>query len=381
MGSIGKRIKEFRTIRFDWMLMIILCSFLGYITENLWNYFTCGYVDNRNMFLPFLIGYGIAILFVYILFGVPKKKRLWLYAIEVFIFTSAAELALGYLVEWIGGFRYWDYSDIPLHFTPYVSLITSIGFTTIITLFMNVHFTPLMERFRAWCEHKWVCALTVIMIILMASDFVYSFLVMFENGAKNEHWSVSIDPFVFFKEDESVIIVSMFFVFSFLGWCMESAYISFLNKKWTNRGFMFAPICPIYGFGELIGYKLIKLLPQNYILLFFVGAVFATLFEYLVAKFLIWKTGYLWWDYTKRPFNYKGILCLESTIAWGVITVLVVGFLHEGIHDLLATVPTDILAVIDIAMIMYIFGDTLYSIRKFRREGLKAEENNILKVR
>ena len=381
MSGIGNRIRGLGKTRYEWMLMIILCSFLGYLTENIWNYFTKGYVDNRNMFMPLLIGYGIAILLVYVFFGAPGKKGVILYALKILIFTAIAEIALGYTFEFICGFRFWDYSDMPLHFTPYVSAITSAGFVLIITLFMKAHFTSLMELFKKWSEYKAVRIIASLVTLLMCADLVLSYVLMIRNGTGNDTWLLKVDPLDYFSEKEVALVVSMFFVYSFLGWCMESAYITFLNKKWTNRGIMVAPLCPIYGFGEFIGYKLILLLPKNYILIFVVGTVFATFFEYLVAKFLIWKTGYLWWDYTKRPFNYKGILCLESTLAWGVIAVVEVAFLHEGIYNLLSMVPTYILALINTGLIIYVIGDLIYSVRKFKKEGLQVEENNILKVR
>ncbi|MBO6108785.1 MAG: putative ABC transporter permease [Eubacterium sp.] len=381
MGSIRQRISEFKKVRYDWMIMIILCSLLGFIVENIWNYFTNGYVDNRNMFLPFLIGYGIAILLVYVFFGVPSTSGLPMYCLKVCVFTTAAEIALGYVVEWICGFRYWDYSSLPLHFTPYASIITALGFTVIIALFMNVHFTPLMELFSRWAEKKAVRILAVVIFICISIDWAVSFVRMFMNRSGNETWLFDRDFYALVSTDDLVIVVAMFFVFSFLGWCMESAYISWMNKKWTNRGLMKSPLCPIYGFGEFFGYRLLLLLPHNYILIFVVGTVFATLLELLVAKIMIWKTGYLWWDYTNRPFNYKGILCLESTIAWGVIAVVVVGFLHNGVESLLRMIPSNVLAMITIGLIIYTIGDLIYSLRKFRQEGLQAEENNILKVK
>lgn len=44
-----------------WLIIIIICSFIGWIIENLWIMLRFGYFDNRNMFLPFLLGYGMAI--------------------------------------------------------------------------------------------------------------------------------------------------------------------------------------------------------------------------------------------------------------------------------------------------------------------------------
>ena len=57
-------------------------------------------------------------------------------------------------------------------------------------------------------------------------------------------------------------------------------------------------------------------------LLFFLGAILATTFEFLVAKLMVRLFGEFWWDYNNKPFNYKGVICLESTICWGVMTML-----------------------------------------------------------
>ena len=96
---------------------------------------------------------------------------------------------------------------------------------------------------------------------------------------------------------------------------------------------------------------------------------------------MIWKTGYLWWDYTNRPFNYKGILCLESTLAWGVYAVLEFWFLHDGTMGLLALIPTSVMPLILTGLIAYAFGDLAYSLRAVKTEGMEAEENNVLKFR
>ena len=44
-------------------------------------------------------------------------------------------------------------------------------------------------------------------------------------------------------------IVSWFGLFSVLGWVYECTYCAIKNRKWDNRGFLFGPVCPIYGFG------------------------------------------------------------------------------------------------------------------------------------
>lgn len=57
-------------------LIVTVISFLGFVVENVWLSMTKGYIDNRNMTLPFLLGYGIAIVLIYLLFGTPEHLKI-----------------------------------------------------------------------------------------------------------------------------------------------------------------------------------------------------------------------------------------------------------------------------------------------------------------
>ena len=43
-----------------------------------------------------------------------------------------------------------------------------------------------------------------------------------------------------------------FIIYSFFGWVLESIFKSILQRKIVNSGFLYGPICPIYGFGAII---------------------------------------------------------------------------------------------------------------------------------
>ena len=43
-----------------------------------------------------------------------------------------------------------------------------------------------------------------------------------------------------------------FIVYSVLGWCMETVYCSTLERRFVPRGFLYGPMCPIYGVGVLM---------------------------------------------------------------------------------------------------------------------------------
>ncbi|MCR5503204.1 MAG: putative ABC transporter permease [Lachnospiraceae bacterium] len=130
-------------------------------------------------------------------------------------------------------------------------------------------------------------------------------------------------------------LVGAFIIYSMLGWLVESIYMSICNKKITNRGFGRGPFCPIYGFGAVFGYLILRPLTGQYVKLYFAGAILATVFEFLVGKLMIRVLGSLWWDYNDKPLNYKGIICLESTLAWGCYALIVFGFLNRKIVNTL----------------------------------------------
>ena len=43
-----------------------------------------------------------------------------------------------------------------------------------------------------------------------------------------------------------------FYFYCFVGWCIESAYVSVRTRKLTNRGFMRGPFLPLYGSGAIM---------------------------------------------------------------------------------------------------------------------------------
>ena len=186
--------------------IIIICSFLGYWVENFYKLFTRGYIDNRFMFLPFLLGYGLFIVAVFLLVGTPKcyfplmKKEfrikspfnILLYFISMAVLVTIGEITLGTVVEKIGGFHYWDYTSIPLHITRYASVPTSLGFATIITLFMGLCIEPLYDFLQARLTSRAFKVATIVICVLMATDFILSFAIMIATGERNALWKLQI---------------------------------------------------------------------------------------------------------------------------------------------------------------------------------------------
>lgn len=169
------------------LLMAVLVSFMGFCLENAFLCIGRGYIDNRNMTLPFLIGYGLAIAGFALILGIPQKGDFLRYFVITCLAVSAGEITVGKTAEHLLGFFYWDYTNIPLHITRYTSVPTSIGFGALITLFMRYWFVPLMAIIaKTPFSNRYAAGL--ILTALLVLDFGYSFLIMYRRQAPNLRW-------------------------------------------------------------------------------------------------------------------------------------------------------------------------------------------------
>lgn len=115
--------------------------------------------------------------------------------------------------------------------------------------------------------------------------------------------------------------------FSFIGWLWESCYVSVMEKRVVNRGYVSGPLCTIYGVGGIFMTLSLRPFSNNYILLFLLAIVFTTTLEYFTASVMEALFHTSWWDYTEEKFNYKGRICLKSSLAWGFASLLLFNFL------------------------------------------------------
>ena len=172
-------------------------------------------------------------------------------------------------------------------------------------------------------------------------------------------------------------VVMWFLTYSMMGWLVESIYMSFCNHKITNRGFAKGPFCPIYGFGALTVFFILRPYIDNSILLFFLGSFLATTLEFLTALVMKRIFGEIWWDYHEKPFNYRGIICLESSIAWGFYTLFLFMFLQNIVAAFVAMIPVRAGRVIgNLILIGYImdFSATIYRQKKENLQESTDEE-------
>lgn len=134
-----------------------------------------------------------------------------------------------------------------------------------------------------------------------------------------------------------------FFIYAFVGWILETLYAFIVLGHFDNRGFLFGPICPIYGFGMLILTIGLSKYKGHNIKLFFVASIILTYFEYIAGFVLDVVFGLTWWDYSNDFLNINGRICLSFAFAWGIIALIVVNFIHpfteKMVNKILIKIP------------------------------------------
>ncbi|MBO5400414.1 MAG: putative ABC transporter permease [Spirochaetaceae bacterium] len=123
-------------------------------------------------------------------------------------------------------------------------------------------------------------------------------------------------------------IFLLFIFYSFVGWICEVAYCSISQRRFVNRGFLYGPICPIYGCGAIIIFSFLMPLSDNLILLFFASMILTTILEYFTSWVMEKLFATKWWDYSNYKFNIHGRVCLLNSVLFGIMGIVAVHFVH-----------------------------------------------------
>ena len=121
----------------------------------------------------------------------------------------------------------------------------------------------------------------------------------------------------------------IFIMFSMVGWISEVLYVGIFHEhKFVNRGFLYGPLCPVYGFGGIVILLLPPFLYQTWIPLFFASMILCTIVEYFVSWFMEKLFHARWWDYSHYKFNIKGRVCLLNSVLFGFMGLGVIRFVY-----------------------------------------------------
>lgn len=170
-------------------------------------------------------------------------------------------------------------------------------------------------------------------------------------------------------KDKIIEYIIYFFIYSFLGWLIETIYAMFVHGYFVKRGFLFGPVCPIYGFGAVLLLMATKKLYKKPLLKFLIATIAFTLFEYMVSFILEMLFGLRWWDYSNDFLNIQGRVSLLYSIFWGVIGLILLEKLHPYIQDKIQIITkgntNHIQKIVCFILIGMLIVDTVFSVLKY----------------
>lgn len=198
-----------------------------------------------------------------------------------------------------------------------------------------------------------------------------------------------------------------FILFSLIGWVVETLIYAIRDKEAVKRGFLFGPLCPIYGFGVVISYlvlggkvsRLLAVLGQEKLGehgivielagLFILGIILCDTLEY-VTSFVLEKAFHSrWWDYTGRFLSIKGRICFRSSMYFGVGVAAIVKFIMPVIEDmtndiefncrLVAAFIIYTVLIVDVVLTVQNLKDVIESLKLIEQYALEGFQEGINK--
>ena len=153
-----------------------------------------------------------------------------------------------------------------------------------------------------------------------------------------------------------------FLVCSFVGWVFETTVVWRQTGKFTNRGYLSVlypadhyfpalqgvpalgnlpaifglPIIEMYGFGAVIIIATMHGQRHHPVRIFCIGSVLMTLFELASSYLCTFALHHEFWNYSTDFLNFDGRICLRSSIAWGMLSLLAIEVLDPFVDRIYA---------------------------------------------
>lgn len=171
----------------------------------------------------------------------------------------------------------------------------------------------------------------------------------------------------------------LFVAISFLGWVWETVYALIMRGRWESRGFLYGPICPIYGLGAVCLVGICHAIEASGLGapawwgVFLIACIGSAVLEYVTSWGLEKLFHARWWDYSEEPLNIQGRVCLPATLAFGVAGLLLMYCIVPAVNSMIDLLPPIWIEALALALaggIVMDFALTISALSDFERKVL-----------
>ena len=115
--------------------------------------------------------------------------------------------------------------------------------------------------------------------------------------------------------------IQWFFVYSFVGWILDTSYRSLAERKYSSGSFL-PFLTPIYGFGGLALSFFFLSSPLSFGFDILFGTLLVVLLECIGGIFCLHVLQRRYWDYSHERGNFLGHISIVHSIYWFVLVAV-----------------------------------------------------------
>lgn len=141
----------------------------------------------------------------------------------------------------------------------------------------------------------------------------------------------------------------LFFVYSFVGWGLETVFAAMQQKKFVNRGLVNGPFCVLYGITSVL--MTVGLQELDGVWLFLFAAVYGTVAEWVSGHLIEKVFKERWWDYSGMKWNLDGYICISASAFWGALGFVVVRWGNGLTLLLLSVLPAFFMQILLLVLV------------------------------
>mgnify|MGYP002626561371 CR=1 FL=1 len=119
-----------------------------------------------------------------------------------------------------------------------------------------------------------------------------------------------------------------------VGWIWEVLLHLITHGTFVNRGTMFGPWLPIYGYGGVALLILLKDIRKRQDIYFILSMIIAGVIEFTTSWYLEVFNHLRWWDYRGYFLNINGRICFEGLLVFGLGSLAITYFFAPLLNNL-----------------------------------------------
>ena len=129
----------------------------------------------------------------------------------------------------------------------------------------------------------------------------------------------------------------IFIVGCVVGWFVEGVFSLIKWREFINHSaVVIGPFNMAYGLGALMLTALLyKFRDEKNIKIFLIGFIGGSILEYIMSWGMELVLGFTAWDYSRKPLNLNGRICVRYSFFWGLLGVVWIKYIYQFIAKLL----------------------------------------------